>query len=120
MSDLSDVKRIFDIPPYQLGKYNLGTALAHRVTGTWESISSAEYVEKINTAARGLLRLGVKKGDKIGLVSANRMEWCILDQAVMKIGAVTVPVYPTVSQDDYLYIFNHSEIRFCFVADGFL
>ena len=44
MSDLSDVKRIFDIPPYQLGKYNLGTALAHRVTGTWESISSAEYV----------------------------------------------------------------------------
>ncbi|MDD4819213.1 MAG: long-chain fatty acid--CoA ligase [Flavobacteriales bacterium] len=117
MDDVSTIKRIFDVPEYQKNKYDLDVALAHRVKGTWEKISSTQYIDNINKVARSLIGYGIKKGDKIGLISSNRMEWCILDQAIMKVGGITVPVYPTISHDDYKYIFNHSEIRLCFVGD---
>ena len=116
MKSLDDVKRLFDISEYQRDKYDLPVALAHRIHGPWESISSREYVERIDRAACALLAAGVEKGDRVGLISSDRMEWCILDQAITKTGAITVPVYPTVSQDDFRYIFGHSAMRICFVS----
>ena len=61
--------------------------------------------------------MGVKANDKIGLISmTNRTEWCLMDLAVLQIGAQTVPIYPTISEEDYAYILNHSEASYCFVS----
>ena len=116
MDSLDDVKRLFDISQYQRDKYDLKVALAHRVRGEWESISSREYVERVDRAARALLAAGLEKGDRVGIISSDRIEWCVLDQAITKAGGITVPVYPTVSKDDFRYIFGHSAMRICFVS----
>lgn len=116
MNNLDQVKRIFDISIYQRDRYDLDTALSHRARGEWESISSRQYVEHIDRAARALVAAGIEKGDRVGIISSNRIEWCVLDQAITKAGAITVPVYPTLSKEDFQYIFQHSAIRLCFVA----
>lgn len=116
MNNLDQVKRIFDISIYQRDRYDLDTALSHRARGEWESISSRQYVERIDRAARALVAAGIEKGDRVGIISSNRIEWCVLDQAITKAGAITVPVYPTLSKEDFQYIFQHSAIRLCFVA----
>jgi len=65
----------------------------------------------------GMLKLGVKPGDNIGSVSGSRAEWNMLDMAIMQIRAVSIPIYPTISQDDYRYILNHAEMKMIFI-DG--
>ena len=116
MNSLDQVRRLFDISIYQRDRYDLDTALAHRARGEWESISSRQYVERIDRAARALVAAGIEKGDRVGIISSNRIEWCVLDQAITKAGAITVPVYPTLSKEDMQYIFEHSAMRLCFVA----
>ena len=116
MNSLDQVRRLFDISIYQRDRYDLDTALAHRARGEWESISSRQYVERIDRAARALVASGIEKGDRVGIISSNRIEWCVLDQAITKAGAITVPVYPTLSKEDMQYIFEHSAMRLCFVA----
>ena len=112
------VKRLFDIPYYQLETNPQEVAFASKsyMHDTWNEISTQQYVDHINIISRGLLRLGVKPGDKIALISNNRHEWNMMDMGIMQIGAIGVPVYPTISQDDYKYIFNHAEIKYCFVS----
>jgi long-chain acyl-CoA synthetase len=62
--------------------------------------------------------LGVQKGDKIAVISTtNRTEWCIVDVGVLQIGAQNIPIYPTISSEDYEYVLNHSEAVYCFVSD---
>lgn len=117
MKELSQVKRLFDISQYQRDRYNRPVAFGHRVNGPWKTISSQEWLDDVNTVARAFVNYGIKKGDKIAIVSGNRIEWQVLDQAILKAGAISVPVYPTISIDDYKYIFNHSEIRLCFTSD---
>ena len=113
-----NVTRIFDFAYYQLEKFNLEKAFTAKVNGKWISISSQEYINKANQVSRGLLKLGVKPGDKIAVISStNRTEWNILDIAVLQIGAINVPIYPTISKEDYEYIFKHSESKFCFLSD---
>ncbi len=66
-----------------------------------------------------LLRLGVKKNDKIAVISTtNRTEWNIMDIGVLQIGAQNIPIYPTISSEDYEYVLNHSESVYCFVSDA--
>ena len=112
------VTRLFDIPYHQLENYPQEVAFASKsyMHGTWDSFSTEQYVNHINIVSRGLLRLGVKPGDKIALISNNRHEWNMMDMGIMQIGAIGVPVYPTISHDDYKFIFNHSEIKYCFVS----
>ena len=117
MKELSQVKRLFDISQYQRDRYNRPVAFGHRVNGPWKTISSQEWLDSVNTIARAFVNYGIKKGDKIAIVSGNRIEWQVIDQAILKAGAISVPVYPTISIDDYKYIFNHSEIRLCFTSD---
>jgi len=113
-----EITRIFDFAYYQLDKYNLAKSLVSKVNGEWVSTSSQEFITKANIISRGLLALGVKPGDKIALISStNRPEWNILDLALLQIGAVNVPVYPTISEADYKYIFNHAEVKYCFLSD---
>ena len=115
---MSSLKRLFDFPYYQLENYNLKDALVTKYNGVWKSTSTKEYVDQINKISRGLLRLGVKANDKVALISTNnRTEWNIMDIGIMQLGAQDVPIYPTISEDDYAYVLNHSESVFCFVSD---
>jgi long-chain acyl-CoA synthetase len=112
------VTRTFDFAYYQLKKYNLKKSLTTKYNGNWVSTSSQEYIDKANTVSRGLLKLGVKPGDKIAVISStNRTEWNILDIAITQIGALNIPIYPTISKEDYEYIFNHAEVTYCFLSD---
>lgn len=114
---MTSVTRLFDFPYYQRDKYNLQKALITKKNGKWESTSTQEYIDKANAISRGLLRMGVKKDDKIAIISmTNRTEWNIMDIGVLQIGAQTVPIYPTISEDDYEYVLNHSEAKYCFVS----
>ncbi len=113
-----EITRLFDIPYYQLEKYNLEDALATKYDGKWVSTSSQEYINQANKISRALLRLGVQKNDKIAVISTtNRTEWNICDIGILQTGAQNVPIYPTISKEDYEYILNHSEAIYCFVSD---
>jgi len=112
------ITRLFDFAHYQLEKYNLEKAFNTKYNGEWVATSTQEYVTKANAISRGLLKLGVKPGDKIAIISSNnRTEWNILDIGILQIGAINIPIYPTISKDDYEYIFNHAEVTHCFLSD---
>lgn len=115
---MSIVGRLFDIPYYQLQNYPLEKALTTKYNGKWVSTSTKEYIEQACYVSKALLDMGVKKGDKIALItSTNRTEWNIMDIGILQTGAVTVPIYPTISEHDYEYIIKHSESIYVFVSD---
>lgn len=112
------VTRIFDFPYYQLEKYNLPQAFTTKYDGKWVSISTQEYINRANSISRGLLNLGVQPNDKIAIISSNnRTEWNICDIGILQIGAQNVPIYPTITKEDYEYVLNHSESTYVFVSD---
>lgn len=114
---MQEVTRLFDFPHYQLQNFPLDKALVTKKEGQWIATSTKEYVDKANAISRGLLRMGVKPNDKIAVISmTNRTEWNIMDIGVLQIGAQNVPIYPTISEEDYEYVLNHSEAKFCFVS----
>ncbi|UCE69662.1 MAG: long-chain fatty acid--CoA ligase [Flavobacteriaceae bacterium] len=114
---MRSVTRIFDFPYYQKDNYDLEKAMVTKHEGEWKAVSSAEYLDQANAISRALLRLGVSSNDKIALISmTNRTEWSVMDTGILQVGAQDVPIYPTVSEEDYAYILNHSESAYCFVS----
>ena len=115
---MTQIKRLFDFPYFQLENAPLEKSLVTKRNGTWEALSTREYIDKANAVSRGLLRLGIKPNDKIAVISStNRTEWNVLDIGILQVGAQNVPIYPTVSEEDYEYVINHSESIYCFVSD---
>lgn len=114
---MENLTRLFEIPYYQLDKYPQDIVFSDKRNGVWNSISIKEYIDDSNSVSRGLLALGVEPGDKIALISNNRSEWHVCDIAIQQVGAIGVPVYPTISEDDYEYIFNDAKIKLCIVSD---
>ncbi|MBU2905429.1 MULTISPECIES: AMP-dependent synthetase/ligase [Arenibacter] len=114
---MQEITRLFDFPYYQLEKFNLKKSLVTKYNGEWVSTSTQEYIDKANAISRALLRLGVKPNDKIALISmTNRTEWNIMDIGILQLGAQNVPIYPTISEEDYEYVLNHSEAKYVFVS----
>ena len=114
---MTDPKRLFDFPYYQLEKYPQDKALVTKYNGEWKATSTQEYIDKANALSRGLMRLGVNPNDKVAIISmTNRTEWNICDIGIMQTGAQDVPIYPTISEDEYEYVLNHSESVYCFVS----
>ncbi|MEE1962614.1 AMP-dependent synthetase/ligase [Allomuricauda taeanensis] len=114
---MQKVTRLFDFPYHQLENLPLEKSLVTKYNGKWVATSTQEYVDKANAISRALLRLGVKPNDKIAVISmTNRTEWNIVDIGILQIGAQNVPIYPTISEEDYEYILNHSEAKYCFVS----
>ena len=112
------VTRLFDFPYYQLETYNLKNAFTSKASGKWETINTQEYIDQANQISRGLINLGIKPNDKIAVISStNRTEWNICDIGILQTGAQNVPIYPTISKEDYEYVLNHSESIYCFVSD---
>lgn len=114
---MQKVTRLFDFPYHQLENMPLEKSLVTKYNGKWVPTSTQEYVDKANAVSRALLRMGVKPNDKIAVISmTNRTEWNIMDIGILQTGAQNVPIYPTISEEDYEYILNHSEAKFCFVS----
>jgi long-chain acyl-CoA synthetase len=110
--------RLFDFPYFQLKNNPRPDSLVTKVNGTWEQTSTQSFIDQANEISRGLLKLGVKKDDKIAIISSNnRTEWNIMDIGIMQTGAQDVPIYPTISEEDYAYVMNHSESKYVFVSD---
>lgn len=115
---MREITRLFDFPYFQLENYPLEDALVSKHNGVWEKTSTQAYIDKANAISRALLKLGIQKDQKVGVISStNRTEWNIVDIGVLQTGAQNVPIYPTISETDYQYILNHSESTYCFVSD---
>jgi long-chain acyl-CoA synthetase len=117
---MTSITRLFDFPYYQQDKYrSIPDALNTKQNGVWMKTSTEEYIAQANAISRALLRLGLKKNDKIAVISStNRTEWNIMDIGILQTGAQNVPIYPTITEDDYEYILNHSGAIYCFVSDA--
>ncbi|MDT8309283.1 MAG: AMP-dependent synthetase/ligase [Bacteroidales bacterium] len=112
------VTRLFDLLARAEARYSWKkTFIAGKGNGTWQGYSVGEYIEMSNAISYGLIHLGVKPGEKIATISNNRPEWNFLDMAIMQIGAIHIPIYATLSQDDYKYILNHAEVTYLFVSN---
>jgi long-chain acyl-CoA synthetase len=116
---MTEIKRLFDFAYYQLEHKPNEKALVTKYNGVWTPMSTKEYLDKANAVSRALLKMGIKKNDKIAVISTNnRTEWNIMDIGVLQIGAQNIPIYPTISAEDYEYVLNHSESIYCFVSDA--
>jgi len=115
---MQEVTRLFDFPYYQLEKFNLEKSLVTKKNGEWVATSTKEYLDRANDVSRALLRMGVQKDDKIAVISStNRTEWNIMDIGILQVGAQSIPIYPTISAEEYEYVLNHSGAIYCFVSD---
>lgn len=115
---MKKLERLFDIPHNQLENYPLATMFSSKIDGEWVGMSTQEFIDKANLVSRGLIAMGVKPGEKVGLVSANRVEWNIMDIGIQQTGAVGVPIYPNISVKDYKYIFGDAGIKICITGSG--
>ena len=113
-----EIKRLFDFVQYQLENTPREDALVTKCEGKWKKVSSREFYDKVNTFSRGLIKLGVQKDDKIAIISHNNQtRWNITDLGILQVGAQDVPVYPTITAEDYEYIFNHAEVQYAIVSN---
>lgn len=115
---MKQITRLFDFPYHQFENHKLDAALVTKKNGVWVKTSTQEYIDQANAISRALLRLGIQKDQKIAVISStNRTEWNIMDIGILQTGAQNVPIYPTISEEDYQFILNHSESVLCFVSD---
>lgn len=114
---INNVTRIFDILDAAKEIYGNRTILATKKNGSWVEYNADQYIEYANNLSYGLLAMGIKPGDKIATVSSNRPEWNMIDMGVIQAGMIHVPIYPTISNDDYRHILSHAEVKVIFVGD---
>jgi long-chain acyl-CoA synthetase len=113
-----EIKRLFDVIYHQQEKHPQKVCIAGIKNGDWVNYSTQDIISSAEKLSTALLKAGVVKGDKIATVtSVNRPEWNICDIAIAQIGAINVPLYPTISAGEFEYILNHAEAKFCFVSD---
>ncbi len=111
------VSRIFDLLPYYQSKFKpKADALAGKVNGEWVKYSIAQYREAADAISCALIGLGIKPGDKVATIAVSMPEWNFVDMAILQIGAIHVPIYPTISESDYRYILEHSGVRLVFIS----
>ncbi|MDF2156412.1 long-chain fatty acid--CoA ligase [Algoriphagus sp. CAU 1675] len=110
--------RLFDLIPYQIYQFDKEIALARKENQEWKTYSSRDVKEIIDNLSLGLLESGISRDDKVAIISENRPEWNFIDLALQQIGAISVPMYPTITSEDYAYIFEHAEVKMIFVGDS--
>ncbi|UYZ65221.1 long-chain fatty acid--CoA ligase [Hymenobacter weizhouensis] len=112
-----DIRRTFDILPHLEQKYNKPDCFAAKVNGQWTPLSTDEVVRQANQVSLGLRQLGIGRGDKVALISMNRPEWMISDFGIAQLGATSVPMYPSITVEDYKYIFRDAGVKAILVSD---
>ncbi len=112
------VERLFDIPFHQLERFPKPESIASKADGAWKAFSTQQVIDLAEKLSLGLMAMGVGPGDKVAVASGNRAEWCLVDLAILRIGAVNVPLYPTASSEDYTYVLAHCEAKACFSSNA--
>ncbi len=108
---MMNITRTFDLLDRYKELYPMEDALAGKENGQWVKYSTDDYINYANWVSYGLLALGFKKGDKVATISNNRPEWNFVDMGLAQIGVIHVPIYPTISSEEYDYILKHSEVK---------
>lgn len=114
---MQEPRLLFELLEHQQRRHPLDYAFAAKEQGTWKRYSTAQSLDEINQVALGLLAIGLQPGDRIATVSNNRPEWNFLDLGMLQVGGVHVPLYPTITDQDYRYILEHAEVRWVMVSD---
>ncbi|HEY4650491.1 MAG TPA: long-chain fatty acid--CoA ligase, partial [Pontibacter sp.] len=112
------ITRTIDLLTHQLTHYPQPDCLAAKVNGQWVKYSTQDVQNMANLVSLGLLKLGIGKNDKVAIISFNRPEWVFADFGIQQVGAISVPMYPTITVEDYRYIFNDAEVKAIFVSDS--
>jgi long-chain acyl-CoA synthetase len=94
-------------------------ALMHKTDGKYAGITYARLAESVDQFAGGLASLGLKQSERVAIISENRPEWVIADQAIAVLGAISVPIYPTMTAKQNEYIFNDAGVRIAIVSNQF-
>ena len=108
---MQEPTRLFDLLEWRKALHPERPVFKYKEDGQWKEHYIDEYIEKSNLISYALMHLGVRKGENIGLISAGRPEWNYVDFGVQQTGAVLLPIYPTISEEDYEYILNDAEVR---------
>ena len=112
-----EIKRLFDLLPYYEEKFQpKDDVLAGKENNVWKKYSIKEFREIVDNLSYAFMKLGVERNDNIATVTNNRPEWNFIDMSVMQVGAVHVPIYPTISIEDYQHILNHAQIKYLFLS----
>jgi long-chain acyl-CoA synthetase len=109
--------RIFDLVSYQISQFDKKVALAKKENGEWITYSSRDLKKITDNLSLAFLNASISSGDKVAIISNNRPEWNFVDLALQQIGAISVPIYPTITPNDFQYIFEHAEVKMIFVGD---
>jgi long-chain acyl-CoA synthetase len=113
-----EITRIFDLLDQYRELYpGKKDALMHKAYGQWTPVSSDEYIHISGRVSAALLALGIRKGDKVATILNNSPYWNFLDMGLLQIGAVQVPIYPTISEENFRHIFSEAEVRLIFVSN---
>ncbi len=116
-----EITRTFDIlENYKTTYIDKIDAFVGKEKGFWKKYSAADYIENVDNISYGLLSLGLKKGDKVATISNNRPEWNFIDMGLAQAGLIHIPIYPTISNEDYSYIINHCRPKLVIVSDNSL
>jgi long-chain acyl-CoA synthetase len=113
-----EITRIFDLLENLRKEHpDSSDIIAGNATGAWKKYSAREYAEIVNNLSLGLLKLGVKKNDKIATIILNSPEWTFFDMAITQIGAIMLPIYPTINLSNFKYIFDEAEVKYVVVTN---
>ena len=112
-----NITRVFDLLQYNLENFPKEEFISGKVKGEWKKYSTQHFCETVDTLSRGLVGIGVKKGSRVAVMSANRPEWNITDFAIVQLGGYQVPLYPTLAEHDIKFILENAEVSVVFVAD---
>lgn len=112
-----DFTRVFDIIYSQKKRFPKSDSVANKVKGEWVKFSTDDYIQTGTEVSFGLLKMGIQKDDKIAIISQNRTEWNFIDLGIQQIGAVSVPLYPNITIEDYRFILKDSESKLVFVSN---
>ncbi|MGQ0828445.1 MAG: AMP-dependent synthetase/ligase [Bacteroidota bacterium] len=112
------VTRVFDLVPQLLEKYNKPNALAAKENGKWITYSTKQFADHVNHLSYGIYNLGIEREEKIAIIANNRPEWNFADMAIQQSGAVSVPIYPTISENDLNFILNDAKVKYIFVSSA--
>lgn len=113
------VKRVFDFLYYNHERYHKDIVVAGKKAGHWITYSSEEYIRQAAWVSYSLIELGIKPGDRIATISTNRPEWNFVDMGTLQIGAIHVPIYPSINEDELIYILMESGCRLVFTGNRY-
>lgn len=113
-----EIKRMFDILENYKHNFSKNEMVSGKFKGQWQTYSTDEFVHNVDSLSRALLKSGIKKGDKVAIMSANRPEWNFCDFGVMQVGAAIVPLYPTLSRQDLNHILTDAGVQLIFVSNA--